>query len=110
MHELSVATNILEIVEEQSSLSQVLEINVGIGAFSGVYESPLLFYLEILLNDKTFPNIKINISHISGRFDCVCGETYCAKDISRQCPKCGEYQRELVDGKDCFVESIIVNE
>jgi hydrogenase nickel incorporation protein HypA/HybF len=115
MHELSIAMNILELVEEESRRRgglKVVAVHVRLGALSGVAKYPLLFSYETACQDTP-----LAISHLV--IEEVPGVIYCKScDAQRPagdpdwfcCAVCGSLSSELVQGKELEVVSLEVEQ
>lgn len=110
MHEYSVAANIVDMVLEKSQGRRVEKVNLSVGALSGIFTESLTMYLILILEEKGHLGVKIAAQTASAAFKCACGEEYTAKKMTDACPSCGGYNRLIIWGKDCVVESIEVND
>jgi hydrogenase nickel incorporation protein HypA/HybF len=110
MHEYAVADNIAELVLETAKGRRLEKINLAIGALSGVFTESLTMYLILILEEKGHLGVKIATKEIPATFHCDCGKEYTAAKMIDACPSCGGYNRKIVSGKDCIVESIEVND
>ncbi len=112
MHELSIATNIVEIVKEytdKEKASSVNEITIEVGIVSGIVVHALEFALEEAVKDTVLQNAKINILEISGKAKCnKCSHIFEINEIYTQCPKCLDFNSDIIQGKELKVKSIII--
>lgn len=112
MHELSIAGNIVEIVEENARIhnfSKVDEVDIEIGVMSGVVKEVLAFSFEIVVKGTILEKSKININEIRAEAKCnACGSFFNPEDIYTQCPACGNTAYDIVKGKELRVKSIKV--
>ena|SRR5208283_1923180 len=104
MHELSVVTNILDIVrrsvptEVQSTLRSV---NIRLGAQAGVVADSLLFFFDILKNDTSFKNASLHIENVPFTIFCVsCNKTFPNDSGLLVCPLCGGTKTSIVSGME----------
>jgi hydrogenase nickel incorporation protein HypA/HybF len=110
MHEYAVASNIVELVLEKSLGRRVEKVNLSVGALSGIFTESLTMYLILILEEKGHLGVKIETQKASATFKCDCGKEYTASKMTNACPSCGGYNRLIIWGKDCVVESIEVSD
>ena len=110
MHEYAVASNIVDLVLEHSRGKRLEKVNLAIGAMSGIFDESLKMYLELILEEKGQTNVGLVARFIPATFHCACGKEYEAEKMTDACPACGNYDRKLIAGKDCTVESIEVSD
>lgn len=112
MHELSIAGNILEIVEETARIhnfTEVEEVDIEIGVMSGVVKEVLEFSFEIVVKGTILEKSKININEIHAEAQCNnCGKVFNPEDIYTQCPGCGSTSYDIIKGRELRVKSIKV--
>jgi hydrogenase nickel incorporation protein HypA/HybF len=113
MHELGITRNILEIAVDQARESKALKINkiyVVSGELSGVDPGCLSFYFDILRNDYALEDAKLIIRQIPAKLKCRnCQTEFDSCEMPWTCPACGSISLEIIEGIDCFVESIEVD-
>ena len=109
MHELSIAQNIVEIVSksaQKEGAKGIVEINLKVGKIAGVEIEALKFSLEIAGKDSLIENAKINILNIEGKANCKdCKSSFVIKDLFTPCPACGNYNSEIIEGKELQIVS-----
>jgi hydrogenase nickel incorporation protein HypA/HybF len=112
MHEFALALDIVETIRTKvtEDLEKVSNINIDVGAFSGVVVDSLDFGLKIILSEKNVPGVKINITEVPTIAKCECGEEYEIKEIFESCPKCHSFNRKLISGMDIVINSVEVME
>ena len=121
MHELSVASTIIDIVLETARQNQAMKISqveISLGEYALVMEDQLKFCLEIV-SDKTAAE-GTNWKFKSQRGKILCEECQYkghAKPpddalhgflFSFECPKCGSAKTKILDGRDITVDRITV--
>lgn len=113
MHELSIVQNILEIADQEvkkAKAGKVDEIDLDIGVLSGVEMDALLFAWEACVPDTILANAKRKINRIPATAQCVaCQHKFETEDYFAQCPVCGDYLTELVQGKELKIKSLVVS-
>ena len=110
MHELSIAQNIIEIVEEHAKKLHALavsEVELDIGLVSGVIPETLEFVMDVAVKDTLLEGAKIKINVIPAKAKCLnCLKDFEIDEIYTMCPHCGSLQFEIVRGKELKVRSI----
>lgn len=113
MHELSVAMNIIEIVEQNAkkvNAERVNEIEMEIGTLSGVIPEILEFSLDIAANNTILENATRKITIIQAKARCIaCSNEFPINDIFSTCPACNSFKFEIIQGKELRVKSINVD-
>ncbi len=112
MHELSIAMNILDIVEKTAQVNgaaAVKDIFVEVGALAGVMIPSLEFGLEIAKQDTCAREAGIHIQEIEGRGRCpTCGGTFPMGYPIEPCPQCGSSYLRMTAGDELRVREIEV--
>lgn len=110
MHELSIASYLLEAVAEQareSGASRVLAINLVIGERAGVVDDSLRFSFELLAAGTPAEGAQINVRRTPMRFRCdACAADYAPEGDNFRCPGCGSVGALADDGSALLIESI----
>ncbi len=112
MHELSMAQNLLRIVEDkakENNLKVVTKIVVIVGEASGIEEDFLRHSLEDHLMPGTVADkAKLEITKEPLQARCVtCGiEINFQENCCSQCPNCGDINLEFVQGNSVYIRSI----
>jgi hydrogenase nickel incorporation protein HypA/HybF len=110
MHELSIASNLIEIVDkaiEGQGVSRVTSLRVVIGELSNVVPDCLAFAFEVASRGTVAENARLDFVHkpLVGR--CLdCGKEFAIRDFLFRCPDCESPKIEVVSGKEFFLESI----
>lgn len=112
MHELSIAQSILDTIEQTLGGKQpLLTVTLTIGPFAGVSADALDFCFTELARQQDFgePNLIINPSpatlHCSD-----CGQESPIDDPFGPCPRCGSPRCSILDGRDCTIDSVEIEE
>ncbi|MEE4255599.1 MAG: hydrogenase maturation nickel metallochaperone HypA [Bacteroidales bacterium] len=111
MHELSIAMNIVEIVEEHSggkNGQKISAVELDIGDHSGVIIEALQFALEEAVKSSVLENARIIINRIPAICKCLsCKYEFVPEDIITPCPECGHLYAEVIQGKEMKIKKII---
>ena len=106
MHELSLASAIVDTVERHAGGRRVETISLSIGVLRQVVPASLELYVGIVGRDTVCENARLELAVIPARVEC-CGESW--EPPSFRCARCGA-AAELVAGNEFLVESIEIAE
>jgi hydrogenase nickel incorporation protein HypA/HybF len=110
MHELSIAMNIVEIVEEHAGGvdgKEVSEVELEIGKSSGVVIEALQFALEEAVKSSVMAGANIRIKEIPSLCRCVaCSHEFEPEDIITPCPRCGHVYSDIIEGQEMKIKAI----
>lgn len=106
MHELSLASAIVDTVERHADGAPVAVITLRLGALRQVVPESLELYLEIVGRGTVCEGARLELELVAGRLAC-CGEEW--QPPSFRCPRCGG-GGEVVTGNEFLVESIEIEE
>jgi hydrogenase nickel incorporation protein HypA/HybF len=112
MHELSIATNLVNLIEEQQAEHQferVSKIHLKIGEFSSVVPEALEFSFEIASKGSVAENAELLIEIIPLVLKCTaCNKEFHTEPYIFVCPDCGSTKTQMVSGSELQIESIEV--
>ncbi len=112
MHEMSIAQNIVEIVEQEMvehGIEQIKAVNIAVGKLAAVAVEQLAFCFSMIINDSKLAGAVLNVREVPLTYRCkACGKELTAEDIALTCPSCGADEMEMVSGRDLVVESLEV--
>jgi hydrogenase nickel incorporation protein HypA/HybF len=121
MHEMSLASNVVEIAlatASQNAATKIKQVNISIGEYALVQEEQLQFCLDVLAQGTLAEGAKFILKAKRGSILCeVCGYEGPAKPpeeaipgfvFSFVCPRCGGLRTRILDGRDVIVEGITV--
>jgi hydrogenase nickel incorporation protein HypA/HybF len=106
MHELSLAHHLSEIIFERCGESTVRAVEIEVGSLSGVTPGAFEFCADLVLTARFGKQVKVIIDNKPASARCRCGQHYELSDAFDPCPRCGEYEREIVDGSDIILRSV----
>ncbi|MDM7993388.1 MAG: hydrogenase maturation nickel metallochaperone HypA [Candidatus Fermentibacter sp.] len=108
MHELSVASEILDVVEEALGHRESLRaVDLVLGPLSGVSAEALDFCFTEMASQRGFGRPVLRIRPTVAVVKCAeCGASYEASDLAACCPACGGVFKQVLSGRECSVESI----
>jgi len=110
MHEYGVAQEIAELAHATAGGKPIVKVTVRVGALSGIFGESLAMYLELLIGERQDTPPAIVTTTIAARFRCTCGTEYTPEKIFDPCPSCSGFDRAVIDGNSCTIESIEVND
>ncbi|MGA2508198.1 MAG: hydrogenase maturation nickel metallochaperone HypA [Chitinispirillaceae bacterium] len=110
MHEYGIALEIAETVFQTAGERHISNINLRIGDLSGVFSDSLTMYLELIFQEKQDRSPVISVEKVGAKFKCSCEIEYSPAKIFDPCPSCGGFDRVVVDGNQCTLESIEVED
>jgi hydrogenase nickel incorporation protein HypA/HybF len=110
MHELGIAQNILEIVQQSVPKNQakaVRDIRVRVGQLSGIVPDSLDFCFSAIVNDTAMPQAKLSIEQVPMLSQCKdCTHRFGIEDWVFSCPACQSTNLELISGKELEIVDI----
>jgi hydrogenase nickel incorporation protein HypA/HybF len=112
MHEMSIARNIVEIVEDvvrDNGPARVERVVVSIGRMVGVVPDSLSFCFEAITADTPLSGASLIIEPIPIRARCNdCGLTFEVESFAFHCDACGGTSLDVLSGNELLVHSIEV--
>ena len=106
MHELSLANSLSDIILDRCDPSAVTGVEIEVGSLSGVARDAFEFCTNLVLGETIGKGVKVVISLKPATAACGCGERYEIADMLDPCPRCGGYERDILDGTDIVLKSI----
>jgi len=111
MHELSIANEIIDIVQEEivkRDLNGVKEVSVQLGGLTGVDPEALSFSFEAAIIDTPLSETKLIIEQIPAKGKCrSCGKDLQVDDFVFLCPYCDSANIDITQGKELNVEYLV---
>ncbi len=112
MHELSIAMNIIDIVEAEkakNNAEKIQSIELEVGNLSGVVMEALKFAFDEALKSSSFNDAKIIYQEVKGIAECsACGHRFKTEDYVTPCPECMHPYSDIIQGKDMRIKSIVI--
>jgi hydrogenase nickel incorporation protein HypA/HybF len=110
MHELGIAQNILEIVQQavpDNLASDVRRIRIRIGPLSGIVPDSLDFCFSVIIKETKMQQAGLAIEHVPLVSCCKdCRHQFQMDDLVFLCPACQSTNLELISGKELEVVDI----
>lgn len=112
MHELSIAENMLEIIESyraERGFARCSSLAVRIGLLSAVDEEALRFAFEALAEGGPHEGAVLEVEKTYPQAKCTCGCSFEVTDLFYTCPECGSITAELSGGDDLNIVRLEVD-
>jgi len=110
MHELSIAQDILEIVNQYvapGQMNAVRSVKLKLGKLSGVVPDSLEFCFGAIVSDTPLEQASLDIEQVPTRADCPeCGNSFLIEDPVFFCSRCGSSAIRVVSGTELQVVAI----
>jgi len=110
MHELRIATDLVEMVEGYASdagLQEVSRVNVSFGQFIQIVPDLFEAAFREAARDTVAAGAEISIEIIDAEMCCMgCGSVYIPSGDLDGCNVCGSSEIDIVHGKELFIKSI----
>ena len=104
MHELSIALEIISIVEKEikeRGLGPIDKIKLRIGALAGVDPEALSFGFEAASADTGLAGTALDIEWVEVKGRCLnCHKTFAIDDYAFLCPYCNSLDVEVIQGEE----------
>lgn len=111
MHELSVASAILNTAVKHAAQRPVSLVSLRVGRLRQVVPDSLRFYFEIVTRDTVCEHAELRISEIEVRLRCEdCGREWQPSMLAFRCPDCGASDVAVTTGEELEVDYIEVQE
>jgi hydrogenase nickel incorporation protein HypA/HybF len=111
MHELSIVEEIIATVQDEMArrdCTRIEEINVRIGALSGLDPEALAFSFEAATADSPFSDTKLTIERTAARGKCrQCDMEFSINDLVFLCPFCSSQDIEIIQGEELHVQYLV---
>ena len=114
MHELAIAQNIVEIVQESVPKAQIPAVRVvkmRVGKLAGVVPDSLEFCFSAIACGTKLQGAHLQIDQIPAAGRCkACANDFTMEEYAFSCPACGSIEIELVCGTELEVSEIELSE
>jgi hydrogenase nickel incorporation protein HypA/HybF len=111
MHELSLSTGILDVVERHAAGRRVTGVEVRCGAMRQVVPSSLEFYWGIVARDTVAEGSVLELEHVPAALRCrACTRGWSPEVPWFRCPDCGSEDVAIEAGEELEVASITIEE
>jgi hydrogenase nickel incorporation protein HypA/HybF len=114
LHEIGIATSILETVDAEARRrpgEKITAVGLRIGELSSVDRDALAFAFEALTRETPWENLKVEIEWCLRRQKCLgCGEEFSVDGFDLACPKCGENRSTCIGGTELDIAYLELEE
>lgn len=102
MHEVSIAEDILDLLEAEMGVpGPLLEVELEIGPLSGVHPESLDFCFPVVARERGFGSPLLRVRRIPVLLLCeACSERWSSEDPVGSCPRCGALRRTVLAGDE----------
>jgi hydrogenase nickel incorporation protein HypA/HybF len=110
MHELSIAQNIVDILNDQMKihkLSRIESVSLRVGVLRSVEIESLSFSFNALTAGSRLEGARLEVEEVPVRGRCMeCGQQFNVKNWLDDCPLCGGPWMEVTSGKELDIVAI----
>jgi hydrogenase nickel incorporation protein HypA/HybF len=111
MHELSVATAVLNTALKHAEDRRVSIVSMRVGALRQVVPDSLRFYFEIVARDTACEGAELELVEITTELKCSdCERRWSPQIPAFRCPDCGAANVQVLAGEELDVEYIEVED
>jgi hydrogenase nickel incorporation protein HypA/HybF len=111
MHELSVATAVLNTALKHAGGRRVALVSLRVGRMRQVIPDSLLFYFEIVARGTDCEGAALELTEIETELACSgCGHDWTPEIPAFRCPACGSADVEIAAGEELEVEFIEIEQ
>jgi hydrogenase nickel incorporation protein HypA/HybF len=114
MHELSIAQNIIELVQKsvpEPEWKNVSAVRLKIGEVAGVIPDSLEFSFNVITSESQLRNARLEIESVPFRIHCNKCDSIIENEMGFSvCSKCGSTDTKVISGMELNVTEIELNE
>lgn len=114
MHELGIATSILECVVKEASRHpgvRITKVGVKIGELSGIDVDALQFGFECMVKETEWEGLVLDVESIARVQRCPkCENEFRMSEFDPTCPQCGEFGTRCIRGDELDIAYMEVDE
>jgi len=111
VHELSITQNIVDIALRTAENRRVTGIAVVLGDLSGVVEESVRFCFGVVTENTKAEGATLSFQRVPAVVRCTaCESEFGLTESQWECPSCGSVGGHVVQGRECYIDSIEVEE
>ncbi|MFP4470961.1 MAG: hydrogenase maturation nickel metallochaperone HypA [Bacteroidales bacterium] len=113
MHEFSIAVGIVDLAVEHAEVAgakKVNEVELEIGELAGVIYEAMETAMDSAVKGTILEGAAVVIRKPPGKGRCTaCGAEFRVEQFFDPCPACGEYNPEIISGKELRLKSLNID-
>jgi hydrogenase nickel incorporation protein HypA/HybF len=107
MHELSITTNIVAIVNERAQGAKVTKVTLKVGQLTAVLPDAIRFCFNLVAQGTGVEGAQLEIIHVPGSGRCrVCGLNMEIQLLAGRC-SCGSLDIERLSGEELMITEMV---
>jgi hydrogenase nickel incorporation protein HypA/HybF len=114
MHELGIATSILECVQAEAKrhpYGRITKVGVKVGELAGVDRDALQFGFDVLVKDTEWEPLVLDLEYVPRMQRCSkCAYEFRMTDFDPRCPLCAEFFTVCIRGEELDIAYMEVDE
>ncbi len=114
MHELGIASSILECVQAEADKrpqQRITKVGVRVGELAAVDIDALQFGFECLVKDTDWEGLALVVEQVPRVQRCPkCGHEFRMTEFDPRCPQCSEFLTECISGEQLDIAYLEVEE
>ncbi len=111
MHELAITQSLIDIVLNDAGERAVKGITIVLGELSGVVEDSVRFCFDVVAAGTHAEGATLLFHRVPARVRCSrCDFEFKLDEGDWACPECGNMGGQVFQGRECYVESIEVED
>ncbi len=112
MHELSIATSIIEIVNDEAAKAKaerVTDIVLEVGSLSGIEVDALELAMEVSIKNTIMQDATVKIVRKQAKARCnSCHAEFNCNSLFEPCPSCNGFTYDVYQGQEMIVKSLSI--
>jgi hydrogenase nickel incorporation protein HypA/HybF len=111
LHELAVTQSIVDIALQDAHSRKVTGITIVIGELSGIVEDSVRFCFDVVAADTAAKGAALTFRSVPAHIRCSqCAFEFRMDNGDWACPQCGNLGGQVMQGRECYIESIDVED
>jgi len=111
LHELAITQSIVDIILKEAPDHKVKGITIVVGELSGIVEDSVRFCFDVVAAETSAKGAVLTFHRLPGRIRCnQCTFEFEMDSGDWACPRCGNVGGQVMQGRECYVETIEVED
>lgn len=107
MHELSICSSMIGIVQKHAAGREVRTVHIRIGAMRQIVPDTLMYCWSLITESSELAGTELDIERIPARIRCTnCGSERVLDELAMACTQCPDGTVELVAGDEFLITSL----